>query len=245
MSGAAPDLNSLVALEVLSHLRSQRKKGSASSSGADDGSEADARGSGLEGGNRKALAGVTALRRRFRRKPEKLSREYEKMAKRIIGVTDDRQVWGYRDVSKRLLRAFGKMRGLWRAHAGLQEIIQYLNDGDAEHALAYACQLSKALHQVGLDRGNWDTALLMIPTPDALSEPQFGGEEYELAAIQSYKKAIRELKARQLAGDHSDEDEDEDPNKTRKQKQKEKEKQKREKEKAAAAAAAAGGAAAK
>ena len=203
---AAGDVNGLVTLAVLQELRKMRKRESSDSSGSESEDGGWGGGTGKKSGG---LKGVSALRRRYRRHPEKLTNAYEKMAKKIIGVTDERQVWAYRDVSKRLLRTFGRMKGLWRCHAGLAEIIQMLMDGDEEHALAFACQMSKALHQVGLDKGSWDTALLMLPTPDALGEPSFGGEEQELAAIQSYRKAIRELKMRQVmanAGGNDDND---------------------------------------
>ena len=120
-----------------------------------------------------------------------------KLCKRIVGVTEVRQVWGFRDVGRRLLKTFGQMRGLWRAHAGLQEIIQYLADGEHAQALVFACQMSKALHQVALERGSWEIVLL-IPMPDALSDPSFGGEEHELAAVRSYRRALRDLKSKQV-----------------------------------------------
>ena len=57
--------------------------------------------------------------------------EMEASVMKVLGVSDRRQVWHYRDLSKKLLRVFGKFRGLWRAHAGFSEVIQRLADGDA------------------------------------------------------------------------------------------------------------------
>ena len=39
---------------------------------------------------------------------------------------------------------------------------------------------------------------------DALGDPSFGDEEHELAAVQSYRKALKDLKAKQLNHDDSD-----------------------------------------
>ena len=99
------------------------------------------------------------------------------------------------------------MRSLWRCHAALQEIIWLALEGDVEHAVAFACQTSKALHQVALDRGGWDNALPMIPVADILQEPQFGGEEVEMKMIHSYKKAIREIKTQHTVSDARKEEE--------------------------------------
>ena len=80
-------------------------------------------------------------------------------------------------------------------------------EGDVEHSVAFACQTSKALHQVALDRGGWDNALPMIPVADILQEPQFGGEEVEMKMIHSYKKAMREIKSQYTVKDSRKEEE--------------------------------------
>ena len=85
------------------------------------------------------------------------------------------------------------MKGLWQAYAGLQQIIQLHEDGHPQHAHAYACQLSKTLHQVAIDQGGGDSAIHYLPEQDALGEPAWAGEESELAATQSYRKSLREL----------------------------------------------------
>ena len=101
------------------------------------------------------------------------------------------------------------MKGLWRCHAGLQEIIWYALEGNHMQSIAYACQLSKAIHQVAIDNGDWSNALLLIPTPDALGEPSFGGEEEEMHMVQGWRRAMRDLKARQ-SGDRRGAGSDED-----------------------------------
>jgi hypothetical protein len=111
-------------------------------------------------------------------------------------VTDDRQVRGYRDGARKLLKTFGRLRGLWRAFAGVMEVIRLLQDGDQAYGLAFAIQPAKCLCQVALGRGDWQNGLLFLPIPDAIGSPSFGGEEAELSAIQSYRKASQDLKGK-------------------------------------------------
>ena len=66
------------------------------------------------------------------------------------------------------------MKGLWRCHYLLQEVLQLLVEKDHEHTLALLVQGSKALHQVALDRGSWQNAALFLPPPDPLGESLFG-----------------------------------------------------------------------
>ena len=101
-------------------------------------------------------------------------------------------------------------------------------DGEHALALAFACQPSEALHQIALDRGSWDSALLLLPMPDALGDPSFGGEEHELAAVHSHRKALKDLKAKQLNHDDSDSgDTDEKDGDAKKKKKKNKFKKKK------------------
>ena len=191
---------------------------------------------------------MEALRRRYRVHPRKLAAEYETHCKSLLRVTDSRQVWCYRDVSTKLRKKFGKMVGLWRCHLALQEIVQLLADRDVDHAHAFAVSFAKALHQVALDRGSWDSAALMIPVADALEEPSFGGSERELAAVHSYRKAMRDLKSKHVILEGaSDDDGDEDTGGggggasglSKKQKAAARKKAEEEKKKKATAAAAA------
>jgi hypothetical protein len=63
--------------------------------------------------------------------------------------------------------------------------------GIGSHGPAFAIQLAKCLHQLALDKGDWQNGLLLLPAPDALSAPSLGGEEAELAVIQSYREAFK------------------------------------------------------
>ena len=99
------DDNMLVSPEILKEL-GRGKKG-------DDNSSSESRDE-LDGGSgvARGLKGIAALRRRFKKKPDKIIKGYMYTCKRTVGVTDDRQIWGYRDVSRKLLKTFGKMRTL-------------------------------------------------------------------------------------------------------------------------------------
>ena len=78
------------------------------------------------------------------------------------------------------------------------------------HAHAFAAQLAKALHQVAIDGGSWESASLMLPLPDAFQEPSFGGSERELAAVHSYRKAMKDLRSKHARLEGSDDTEDEE-----------------------------------
>ena len=165
---SSDDLQSRVNLEILKLLMKKNERGSMGSASVDGLDEQD------DVFDVKGLKGVAALRRRFHNGPRLIFKEYRATTKRLLGVSDPRQVWHFRDISRERLRVFGRMRGFWRCHSGLQEIIQLLSGGDSDKALAYACQLSKALHQVALDKGARDSAVLLLPEPDMLGEPAFG-----------------------------------------------------------------------
>ena len=138
-SSSGGDVQAMLNLELLKMLGRRRGRGSSD--------ESNGNGSGGEAGvfEVKGMKGVTAMWKRFRQNPKAIFREYRASAKLSLGVMDVRQVWHYRDLSRRLLKTFGKMRGLWRCQAGLQEVVQLMADAEMDMALAYVCQLSKAL----------------------------------------------------------------------------------------------------
>ena len=110
-----------------------------------------------------------------------------------LGVRDQRQVWSLTDFSRKVLYTFSHMKGLWRCHYYVSEALHLLLDGHILHGVAYLCQVLKAIHQAALDHGDWRTASLLVPTPDPLQRPTFGGTEVELADIHSYQRSITEL----------------------------------------------------
>jgi hypothetical protein len=189
-SGQSLDVGAMLQYQMMQELTS-KSRGRSAHAGSDSEEEGE-----LDMDHdrtSKGFRGVSAMRKKFRNDPASICKDYRKLAKRVLGISDSKQAWSYKDLSKKFLKTFGRMKGLWRAYAGLQQIIQLHEDGHAQHAHAYACQLSKTLHQVAIDQGGWDSAIHYLPEQDALGEPAWAGEESELAAIQSYRKSLREL----------------------------------------------------
>ena len=48
---------------------------------------------------------------RMMKHPKKIIRDFEEFVKYELGVYDDRQVWAYRDLSRKLAPVFGRMMG--------------------------------------------------------------------------------------------------------------------------------------
>ena len=122
---------------------------------------------------------------------------YREHVKQKLGVRHAAHRWEYRDYSTKLLPTFGKMKGLWRCLHLMSDILQLLEGEETDQAIGLTVQGLKALHQVALDSGGSDTALLLLPDEDPLARPAFGGEEAELEAAYRYKKSLRELRAQQ------------------------------------------------
>ena len=99
----------------------------------------------------------------------------------------------------KILKQLGKTSKM--RHTGLQETIWMLLEDKPLHAIAFACQWSKALDQVALDQGDWPNAVSTIPVADLLAGPHFGGDEHEVQMIHSYKKAMKELKTKHSVGE--------------------------------------------
>jgi hypothetical protein len=169
----------LAMLKEFRHMNRRQRRGASDSSGSSDG---------------KGLAGVHALRRRIKRKPDKIFRRYVRRTKELLGVSTSKQVWRFSDASRKILGTFGKMRGLWKVHYHLSETLQAHAEGNSALTGAMIVQLLKCLHQVGIDNGSWTTAQLMLLHPDPTSVSDFGGDPSELRVIHSYTKAMAELK---------------------------------------------------
>ena len=75
----------------------------------------------------------------------------------------------------------------------LSEMLTLAEDGKVDHALALMVLMRRCLHQVALDQGSWQNALLLLPTKDPLMRSPFGGTEAELEAVHSYRRALNEL----------------------------------------------------
>ena len=102
------------------------------------------------------------------------------------------------------------MKGLWCCHWLFSSILDVTLTGDMQHTQAYLVQACKALHQVALDRGSWNSAHLLLPEPDPLSPEEFGGDVHELLAAHAFTSVVSDLeKSRGGAGQQAREEDEE------------------------------------
>jgi hypothetical protein len=179
------DVQSQVQLETLKILRKLQKRDDSSGDDVD----------GRTGGNR-GLRGVQMLRERVEKEPERVIRDYISAVRLELGVTDPRQFWCFRDFSKKQLPRFGRMRGMYRCHVMSSKILQQLHEGRTARAGALLVQFQKAVLQMALDNGCWDSASLLWPGGDPLGQREFGGTEAEMKAVHAYRKSLQELRSR-------------------------------------------------
>ena len=187
--GPVPSAGDLVQLEILKQLRKMRKSGSDSESS--DSGDGIGRLSKSTGGK---LKGVLKLRKQLRRHPRRFVARYTRKVQRRLGAEDPRRAWRYSDYSMRLLKRFGKMRGLWRVHWILSELLEELLAGNTQYAAAFLVQVLKCLHQVSIDQGSWATGHLLLPLEDPLAPDEFGGDPEELKLAHSYHSALQDLR---------------------------------------------------
>ena len=128
-------------LEFMQEANSSKKKKRKDRSDTSSSSESD--GIGADKLRGKGFRGVRKLRRRYQRHPRRLIQGYVTRTKEIIGVHHRDQRWGFRDLSWKVKRTFGKMVGLGRCHLLLQEVLQLQMEGQHEHATALVCQKGK------------------------------------------------------------------------------------------------------
>ena len=159
------------------------------------------------------LRGVVRLRRQLVKHPLWRVRRYRNKVKEKLGAQDPRRAWSYSDYSLKLRGRFGKMTGLWRTHWMMSNILEEATRGNTEMVQMWVVQCLKAIHQVGLDRGSWHNASLLLPISDPLQQEDHGGDEDELLAAHSYQGALAELrKGGQSQPRRAEEDEeDEEP----------------------------------
>ncbi len=174
----------MVNLEMIKALRKMSRGRGAESSSEEEGEKNRSLG----------FEGVHRLRRRVLTRPKKVLEEYVCDVKDRLGITSDQQIFHLRDWSKRVRSRFGRLRGLWRCHNMLSEILQRQITGEHQIASAMVVQMQKVLVQVSVDMGNWDTAQLLWPLADMEETIAFGGGESEMRAAHRYKKALAELK---------------------------------------------------
>ena len=55
--------------------------------------------------------------------------------------------------------------------------------------------LMRAIHQVAIDHGSWNTATALLPIADPLSRAEFGGTRKDLAAVYAYQESLAKLRS--------------------------------------------------
>lgn len=194
-SGAAIDLNALVQMEILRTLQDSKLKKKpqpkAESENSDTSSE-DSSSSGkirLKGAGR-AMKAYRLGHKRMKRHPLRHVRRYVREVEEALGAKRG-PPYSLSDYTKKI--QWNKQRSLLRIHFAISEILQTLLSGRTELTALQLTQLLRALHQCGIDNGNWKTAWLLMPFQDPLDQPRFGGETQDLEVIASYVRAMSEL----------------------------------------------------
>ena len=88
---------------------------------------------------------------------------------------------------------WGRFKGLQRVHFHVSHILDRLLHDRPDQAAAYAAQLCRAVHQVVLDGGGWDSASLLLPKTDPLQKTLFGGSQTEMEIVANYRDTLKKL----------------------------------------------------
>ena len=109
----------------------------------------------------------------------------------MIGVEkgDGGEPWHFTSKS-----SWGWLAGLHRVHFHISLRLTPPPRGQDLQSQAYTVQLLRAPHQVSLDGGGWQTAMLLLPKADPLQKETFGATERELEAIVAYQEAMKRIK---------------------------------------------------
>jgi hypothetical protein len=139
----------------------------------------------------KAFRRVHKLKQRVYTQPEEVVNQYltELVDRMGIETGDAWAVWQY---TQKL--PWGRNQGLMRAHFHASHCLQLSLRGQHRCAQAYLVQLCRALYQVALDRGSWETASLFLPRTDPAQRDMWGGTEQELEAAAAYNEAMRKMR---------------------------------------------------
>ena len=144
-----------------------------------------------EDGGGKAFKRVHNLRHRVQEEPRVIVGDYLSQIMDKMGVEDGDSWQPWHFTSK---ISWGRLAGLRRVHFHLSHILTLQLRGQNLQSQAYTVQLLRALHQVSLDGGGWQTAMLLLPKADPLQKEAFGATERELEAIVAYQEAMKRIK---------------------------------------------------
>ncbi|CAK9112925.1 unnamed protein product [Durusdinium trenchii] len=162
-SGAAIDLNALVQMEILRTLQDSKLKKKPQPKAESENSDTSSEDSSSSGKIR--LKGAGRAMKAYRLGHKRMKRHPLRHVRRYVREVEE---------------ALGAKRGT-------------LLSGRTELTALQLTQLLRALHQCGIDNGNWKTAWLLMPFQDPLDQPRFGGETQDLEVIASYVRAMSEL----------------------------------------------------
>jgi hypothetical protein len=147
----------------------------------------------------RGLKGIHRMRQDLYKFPDKITDKYVNHVKEQLGITDPRQFWRMRDWSTRHSARFQRMRGMYRVYVMIGDILDHATHGRHAISSALLCQAHKAILQMALDGGGWESARLLWPAPpetEVNEAAEFGGSEQEMQKVQQYRKAVSDLKAK-------------------------------------------------
>ena len=173
------DVQGVMNLMMLQELR--RMRGDAEGEGGPEGMPDSS----------KAYRRLDRLHENVYKNPKALIRDYLKETMDNLGAGPG-ESWQLGKWSERI--AWGRMKGLFRVPYHLSFILTLSLRGRLAESQAYTVQLPKALYQVHLDQGSWDTAHHLLPKRDPVMKTEFGGTREELATIYAYQDALKKIK---------------------------------------------------
>jgi hypothetical protein len=138
------------------------------------------------------------MQQRVKTDPISVAASYVDEVKKELGVSEEEAwaLWHMTDVV-----AWGKMLGLKRVHYHLSHIAQHLVKEESDVALAYVCQMLRALHQVAFDNGAWTNAHLMLPEQDPVYRREWAAPTQDLGCIAQYQDQMWKLRRNQKGWD--------------------------------------------
>ena len=135
--------------------------------------------------------GVERIRKRIKNGDRRLIGEFEASVKRELGVAPG-QPWTLADKWDSI--RWGRLRGLSRMYLQDVAVYEFLRQGRPDSALCQLVQNLKSKEQTALDNGSWEVSWHLTGLQDRTERSPFAGSHREMAAVASYRKAVKELK---------------------------------------------------
>ena len=88
------------------------------------------------------------------------------------------------------------MPGMYWIFVMVGDTLNHAIYDEAELTKALLVQLHKAMLQMAIDGGSWETARYLWPEVDVFDQAEWGGDELEMRSVHQYKRAIAELRAK-------------------------------------------------